>query len=244
MKGKPLLILGTLLVGLLLVALWWRFGRPESGDENLAGGTASENPGAVAQVDSGAAGAGSAGGDGSDPLPAPADLPQPPGGGNQAPGTAPQPPKTELPQGRILARLGPNPKIIDARVKELPDGNLELQQLVETEQKYPFVAITGRYAPAGGGAAPGGASDRYDLVNETAMVADHVMVQFQGEPSEAEVGAGLPAGWSVRRRFINPGLFLIGLPEADLDAVPEALAEITGAATVEIAEPDYLVFPD
>lgn len=106
-----------------------------------------------------------------------------------------------------------------------PDGGREIRRtrIVRTTLKYPWVRV--EETPEG----------------TVEMVADHVIVRIREGKSEADlIAIAGPAGFSIRRRFESPRLFLVALPgpASDLRGAITFLATCSGV--VEFAEPDVI----
>jgi len=103
------------------------------------------------------------------------------------------------------------------------------------EMKYPYIRVeeTVRTDPAAG--VP-------RLAGIQAMVGDHVVVRLrEGVEEAALVAAVNRSGYHLRKKLQSPGLYLVAVPQPNVDSVPEALATLgEELAVVARAEPDYL----
>ncbi|MCH8473874.1 MAG: S8 family serine peptidase [Opitutales bacterium] len=144
------------------------------------------------------------------------------------------------PQGLIspVARMVGGAVELERRELE-PDeqGRPGRLRLVRADEfKYPLLRVEERF-----GNYPNGQINPFPeelLVS----VADHVMLQVHPAWDEATVESlAFSLGGQVRERLLRPGLVLMELPEASLDALPEAMAALGGEAGVRFAEPDWVV---
>lgn len=120
----------------------------------------------------------------------------------------------------------------EVRVFRHSDGSLRVHRLLETEMKYPLVLVEEVFSGGSG-----------TMARQTMSVGDHLMVQFVSGTGRPAIEAAVQgAGFTVRKWFQQPGLVLVGIPDADLDSLAEALARISSLPTIESAERDDLVF--
>jgi len=120
----------------------------------------------------------------------------------------------------------------EVRVFRHPDGSIRVHRLLETEMKYPLVLVEEVFS-----------GDSATLARQTMSVGDHLMVQFVSGTGRPAIEAAVQgAGFTVRKWFQQPGLVLVGIPDADLDSLGESLARISSLPTIESAERDDLVF--
>jgi|APTNR8051073442_1049403.scaffolds.fasta_scaffold26102_2 hypothetical protein len=120
----------------------------------------------------------------------------------------------------------------EVRVFRHPDGSIRVHRLLETEMKYPLVFVEEVFSGESG-----------TLARQTMAVGDHLMVQFVSGTGRPAIEAAVQgAGFTVRKWFQQPGLVLVGIPDADLDSLGESLARISSLPTIESAERDDLVF--
>jgi hypothetical protein len=120
----------------------------------------------------------------------------------------------------------------EVRVFRHPDGSIRVHRLLETEMKYPLVLVEEVFS-----------GESATLARQTMSVGDHLMVQFVSGTGRSAIEAAVQgAGFTVRKWFQQPGLVLVGIPDADLDSLGESLARISSLPTIESAERDDLVF--
>lgn len=123
---------------------------------------------------------------------------------------------------------------LETKVFRHPDGSLRVHRLLRTEMKYPLVLAEEVFSGASG-----------TLAKQTLSVGDHLMVQFVSSAGRADIeGAVREAGFTVRKWFQQPGLVLLGIPDADLDSLDESLAVISALPMIEFAERDEIVFAE
>lgn len=131
----------------------------------------------------------------------------------------------------VLPHLGPV-KVLESRIDKNEGGEPTLTLLIEAPEgaKYPILRVV----------------QKSEFETPEFMVADHVIAQFDAEVDEVELGKSLATkGLSIRRKLVNPGLYVIASSEVTLDTVPDSLQVLQelGAIAVEATEPDYLAFP-
>ncbi|MCC5843272.1 MAG: S8 family serine peptidase [Verrucomicrobia bacterium] len=101
--------------------------------------------------------------------------------------------------------------------------------------KYPLLRVEERFGTYANG-------ELNPFPEVLVSVADHVMLQFDPARDEAELEALTRSlGGRIRERLLRPGLVLMELPEAHLDALPNAIASLGAQAGVRFAEPDWVV---
>ena len=139
-----------------------------------------------------------------------------------------------------VAKLVANGVELDRR-ELAPDaeGRPGRLRLIRTEEfKHPYLRVEERFAPYAG--LPDGPLNPFpDIV---VSVANHVLVQFDAALSPAEIEARVAAmGGAIEEFTLSPGLVVVELPEATLDAMPEAAARYPDLAEVRFAEANYVV---
>jgi subtilisin family serine protease len=139
-----------------------------------------------------------------------------------------------------VAKLVANGVELDRR-ELAPDaeGRPGRLRLIRTEEfKHPYLRVEERFAPYAG--LPDGPLNPFpDIV---VSVANHVLVQFDAALSPAEIEARVAAmGGAIDEFTLSPGLVVVELPEATLDAMPEAAARYPDLAEVRFAEANYVV---
>jgi len=125
------------------------------------------------------------------------------------------------------------------RRESAPDSQGQVQRirLVRDESfKYPLIRVEDTYVRLPDG------TER--IIEAKAMVADHVMLRLADDITRQDLETiNQRYGTSVRRHMPASGLYLVELPTADIDTVPNLLAAYgPEAETVRIVEPDYMVF--
>lgn len=116
------------------------------------------------------------------------------------------------------------------------DGRPGRLRLVRTDDfKYPFLRVEERFGTFANG-------DLNPFPEILVSVADHVMVQVDPAWDSGEVETlAQQLGGRLRERTLRSGLVLLELPEASLDALPDAIAQLDGSHGVRFAEPDWVV---
>lgn len=116
-------------------------------------------------------------------------------------------------------------------------GRFMRQRLVKADFKYPLLRIEEEYELVNG---------ERRLVNQVASVADHVMVKpLPGVTENVLLERLRHLGATLRWQMPVSGLWLVSFPDADLDTVPHAIAEIERIGSLtRFAEPDYLGYAD
>ncbi len=142
----------------------------------------------------------------------------------------------EIPYGEEI--LLSSSVVLEERESQ-PDsaGHFTRTRLLKTDMKYPLVRVDEEFQ---------GPEKGVDVVllGRTFAVADHVLVKLADDISEKDLDVlNGRHGWSVRKKMYATGMYIIQLPSADLDTLPDALALLTKETTVLAAsEPDYIVF--
>ncbi|MCC5840629.1 MAG: S8 family serine peptidase [Opitutales bacterium] len=143
------------------------------------------------------------------------------------------------PMGLIppVVRLVANAVELERRELE-PDeqGRPGRLRLVRADDfKYPLLRVEERFGTFANG-------DLNPFPEILVSVADHVMVQVDPVWDAAEVEAlAQQLGGRLRERTQRAGLVLLELPQASLDALPEAIERLGGRPGVRFAEPDWVV---
>lgn len=139
-----------------------------------------------------------------------------------------------------IAKLVANAEELDRR-ELAPDeqgrpGRLRLMRT--NEFKHPYLRVEERFAPFA--ALPDGPLNPFPEL--TVSVANHVLAQFDPNVSREEIKARVAAmGGTIDEFTLSPGLVVVELPEATLDAMPEAVARYPELAEVRFAEANYVV---
>lgn len=79
-----------------------------------------------------------------------------------------------------------------------------------------------------------------EVVWDTAMVADHLMVQAKAGVNEAILRASLPRGCRLRQSIDGIGLYVVDVPSEGERSIERAVLALKQLPTVEFAEPDFL----
>ena len=79
-----------------------------------------------------------------------------------------------------------------------------------------------------------------EVIWDTAMVADHLMIQASPGVNEAELGASLPKDCHINRPISRNGLYLVDVPANGNHSIERAVQACQRLSTVAIAEPDFL----
>ena len=132
----------------------------------------------------------------------------------------------------------PGSVVLDTR-DGIPDANGRFTrlQLLRTQMKYPLIRVeqTLEMDPA---------THAEKLIHQTEMVADHVVVELIKGKTEADLVQALEEVGGTIRRKLNldySSTYLIALPKATLDAVPDAAAKLSQFKSVlNFSEPDFL----
>lgn len=154
------------------------------------------------------------------------------------------------PEGVIspVARLVARAVELERRELEVDaDGRPGRLRLMRADDfKYPLLRVEERF-----GRFANGEINPFPEVR--VAVADHVMVQVattdapttgaaDGIATAAQIEAlAHELGGRVREGMLRPGLVLLELPAAGLDALPDAIARLGERAEVRFAEPDWVV---
>lgn len=128
---------------------------------------------------------------------------------------------------------------VEIERRELPPdqrGRPGRLRLVRSDNfKYPHLRVEERFGKFSNGMV----NPFPDVV---VSVADHVMAQVDpAMDDKALERLAEQMGGRVRERLLRPGLVLLELPSATLDAVPDALASLQSLYGVRFAEPDWVV---
>jgi hypothetical protein len=124
------------------------------------------------------------------------------------------------------------------------DGNFKRIRTIQTSFKYPLLRIVERFGPG-----PGQAGDR--LLSETAMVADHVLVQVPDGVSRSQLSrVAARYGGQIRRALLpanvdaEPTLFLVAFDGTDPLALDRMLKALRAEGEiVRSAGPDFIARP-
>ncbi|MBN1556927.1 MAG: S8 family serine peptidase, partial [Lentisphaerae bacterium] len=151
---------------------------------------------------------------------------------------------------RAASTRGPAARFAGAAVlaektaREPATGHTRVVRLLRTDFTYPLIRHERVLAPNPTGGPP-------RVVREQWAVADHFMVTLRPDAGRADLEAlNRARGLHIRRALHTPGLYLVAIPDAGPDALPEAVAAYNRAArVVRYAEPDTIltldtVFPD
>jgi len=110
------------------------------------------------------------------------------------------------------------------------DGVFQRDVLLRTDFKYPFVKISTKIRRS--------AQGRDEVIQDRAMVADHVVIRLHDHLSEKDLMAELAGTvWKIRRKMSAPGHYLLEGYPVDLDLVDRGLAWC-GAHSNVIAQAD------
>ena len=115
-------------------------------------------------------------------------------------------------------------------------GLQQHERLLLAGNKYPIIKVVDSLAtdPSTG---------QQTLVNQLAMVGDHVMVKLQdGYQMNALQNLVRQHRLSIRKKMKSPGCFLVSIAPATLDSVSNLTNILATSDCVDIAEPDYLVY--
>jgi alpha-tubulin suppressor-like RCC1 family protein/subtilisin family serine protease len=131
-------------------------------------------------------------------------------------------------------------------VPEFPYHRVRVDRVYRTDRQARVVGVTGKDEEAApitershvplSTALPG------ELVWETAMVADHVMVQTEARVTRERLHRSLPAKTRIRDQITQSGLYLVEVPaegERSLERAILALGRLK--EVVKFAEPDFLM---
>ncbi|MFW5871124.1 MAG: S8 family serine peptidase [Verrucomicrobiota bacterium] len=130
----------------------------------------------------------------------------------------------------------PDVRTIGKEKTELDKGNFLRVRIVESDFTYPLLRIEELVKVDG----PGGEEL---LLDQKAMVADHVLVQLREGVSAGRLGKiAKSSGATIRRDMHTPGLYLVAAAESDVDTVPRLVQALSAHEAVELVEPDYLVY--
>lgn len=114
-------------------------------------------------------------------------------------------------------------------------GYYERKRLVRADFKYPLILLEERLKKDSQTGAD-------QLLQQSAMVADHVMVKVQPDISETEVNQAVSTyGGHVRKKMYAPGFYLVEIQNVDLDSVAQAVRNFSKVpGLIVYAEPDYI----
>ncbi len=79
-----------------------------------------------------------------------------------------------------------------------------------------------------------------DIVWDTAMIADHLLVQTQPGYTQAQLARSLPTPCRVLRQITETGLYLVSIPSDGERSIERAVLAINQLPSVQFAEPDFL----
>ncbi len=157
--------------------------------------------------------------------------------------SAPRPaPPPDSPRPAAAARLeAPQdpfagaPVVASRESAPRPDGTIERVRVLRTGFKYPLVRVVETVRP-------GPAREVEEILRRVEMVADHVIVRLRRGVKEEDLKAAAARhGAGIRRKRYAPDTYLVGLESADPEAVPRAVAALSGEGAAAYAEPDYIV---
>lgn len=127
-------------------------------------------------------------------------------------------------------------KVLDERITGDPNDPALLSRirLVRTDDaKYPLVRVEDKLA------VDPGTGER-KIVQQRAMIADHIVVKLKPGASEADlVPLMQPLGAKIREQFPESELYLIAFPHPGIDTVPHAVGHFV-STQIEYAGPDDL----
>ncbi|MCU0856813.1 MAG: S8 family serine peptidase, partial [Pontiellaceae bacterium] len=113
-------------------------------------------------------------------------------------------------------------------------GRYERKRLVRAAFKYPLILLEEslqRDSKTGD----------EQLIRQTAMVADHIMVKVPSGSSETQVNqAASIYGGRIRKKMHSPDLYLVEFQNVDLDSVAQAVQNFSKDPVFSYAEPDYI----
>jgi hypothetical protein len=144
--------------------------------------------------------------------------------------------RAAAPKGvRALAdRYAGYPVLEERTEREGPRGPVRRVRLIRTrDAAQPLLRVVDEMT---------GEPGKEELVRQTAMAADRVLVKLRGGVSEEAMLAALRMpGAAIIRRLGATGVRLVSLPEGKIDTVPEAISRLEKVKElVEYAEPDYV----
>lgn len=153
---------------------------------------------------------------------------------------------SEKSSGQKAAALKPGLKTVDRFVNAtvlktrttVPDktGRYERRRLVRTNFKYPLILLEERLQ-----ADSQTGTDH--LLQQTAMVADHVVVKVSTDVNENQLNQTVSTyGGRIRKKMYSPDLYLVEFQNPDLDSVSQAIQNFNKASSsIAYTEPDYIV---
>ena len=116
-------------------------------------------------------------------------------------------------------------------------NTVERERLVRSGPKYRYLRVVDRLAVDS-------ASGSETLLSQVAMVGDHVAVHLRQGFSESDLRQVMRNnGFSLRRRMRMPGCYLVAGAPVTLDLLKNLTNALSAAECVDIAEPDYVVYP-
>ena len=117
------------------------------------------------------------------------------------------------------------------------DGRVTRLKLVKTQHKYPLLRVEEILTV--------GADGEDQIVHQEAMVADHVIVKAQEGTTRRQIEEVLqPLGLGIRKEMYAPRMYVISVPDASLDSVPETLQALRSqTSVVSRVQPDYVAYP-
>ncbi len=124
-------------------------------------------------------------------------------------------------------------QIVEEKRVTLSENKMLRRRLVTVPGRYPnqLVEDTLRQNDAGA----------YEVVSQTAMVADHVLIKLASEKTEDDLQAFASTyGVTVVRQLKLPGYYVLKLKQPHLNAVRDALKTFSQAEPIEQVEPNYI----
>ena len=123
-------------------------------------------------------------------------------------------------------------------VKDFPAnaaGEFTRVSIVRSSLKYPLLRIEETIIREGH-------ANQERVLRREAAVADHVVVRLQPGTTEQQLALAAAAhGGTIQRKLQTENLYLVAIPAADAEDLPNAVAKLSAEQTVRYAEPDYVV---
>jgi hypothetical protein len=115
------------------------------------------------------------------------------------------------------------------------DGNFVRHKVLQTPFKYSLVHVKENVNrdPK---------SEEEQVLNRTAMVADHVIVKLEHGYTEADLNQLLKTmGYQIRKTSPSSHTYLVSFDGKDTDALDKALSELKKSKMISHAEIDYII---